>query len=171
MCQDHALQPLAAWHECLALAIVALNVAAAVVDLKLPATGELIDQWVALLSNGQEQSDPALDAFERLRTLLAQADEDATSVAGWVLLRLRGETVAYRKADDTFWRVPTGTPPFETRVGKSAVQLYGRTWLRHQLILSLDGRPSKTLGAPHRATAAAICIACSVLASDEDVET
>lgn len=169
MCEDHALQPLAAWRECLALGLIALNVAGAVADLALPATGQLIDQWVALLSGGQEQSDPALDAFERLRTLLAQSDEDTTSVAGWVLLRLRGETVAYRKADDSFWRVPTGTPPFETRVGKSAVQLYGRTWLRRELILPLEGRPSKTLGAPHRTTAAAICIARSILAGDEDV--
>jgi len=122
-----------------------------------------------LLSGGQEESDPALDAFGRLRTLLAQSDEDMTSVAGWVLLRLRGETVAYRKADDSFWRVPTGTPPFEVRIGKSAVQLYGRTWLRRQLILPLDGRLSKTLGAPHRTTTAAIWIARSILASDEDV--
>ena len=85
------------------------------------------------------------------------------AICAWPLRRLRGETVAYRKADDLYWRVPTGTPPFESQIGKSTVQIYGRTWLRHGLIRSLDGRPSKMLGALHRTTAAAICNARSVL--------
>lgn len=169
---DPALQPLAAWRESLALAAVALQIAATVVDLELPPLESLLPRWVDLLTVGQEQTDPALEAFERLRTLLAQCDEDTNGAPGWVLRRLRGETVAYRKTDDPYWRVPTGTPPFESRIGKSAVQIYGRTWLRHGLIRPLDGRPSKTLGAPHRTTAAAICITRSVLAGeDDDVET
>ncbi|PDW00986.1 DUF3854 domain-containing protein [Candidatus Chloroploca asiatica] len=160
---DPALQPLAAWRESLALAAVALQVSAAVADLTLPPLDVLLPRWVELLTVGQAQTDPALEAFERVRTLLAQCDEDPNSAPGWILRRLRGETVAYRRTDDAYWRVPTGTPPFESRIGKSAVQIYGGTWLRHGLIRSLDGRPSKTLGAPHRTTAAAIGIACSVL--------
>ena len=171
MRDDRALQPLAAWREVLALAVVALDVAATVADVAMPNAGVLLDRWVALLRGGQEATDPAHDAFERLRTLLAQSDEDATSVPGWTLLRLRGETVAYCKIDEPYWRVPTGTPAFETRVGKSAVQLYGQTWLRQALLRPLDGRPSKTLGAPHRKTAAAVVIARTVLADADDVET
>lgn len=163
-----ALQPLAAWRESLALSAVVLQVSAVVADLELPALDTLLPRWIDLLTVGQEQTDPALEAFERLRTLLAQCDEDTNGAPGWILRRLRGETVAYRKTDDPYWRVPTGTPPFESRIGKSAVQIYGRTWLRHGFIRSLDGRPSKTLGAPHRTTAAAICIARSVLAGDDD---
>ncbi|MFV9507541.1 MAG: DUF927 domain-containing protein [Oscillochloridaceae bacterium umkhey_bin13] len=169
---DPALQPLAAWRESLALGAVALQISAIVTSLELPPLDVLLPRWVELLTVGQEQTDPALEAFERLRTLLAQCDEDTNGAPGWVLRRLRGETVAYRKTDDPYWRVPTGTPPFESRIGKSAVQIYGRTWLRHGLIRSLDGRSSKTLGAPHRTTAAAICITRSVLAGeDDDVET
>lgn len=168
-----ALQPLAAWRESLALSAVVLQVSATVASLELPALDTLLPRWIDLLTVGQEQTDPALEAFERLRTLLAQCDEDTNGAPGWILRRLRGETVAYRKAEDSYWRVPTGTPPFESRIGKSAVQIYGRTWLRHGFIRSLDGRPSKTLGAPHRTTAAALCIARSVLAGeeDDDVET
>lgn len=169
MREDRALQPLQAWREVLALAIVALDVAAAIADVSIPNAGVLLDHWVTLLQTGQETTDPALDAFEYLRTLLAQSDEDMLAAPGWTLLRFRGETVAYRKADEPDWRVPTGTPAFETRVGKSAVQLYGRMWLRHDLIRSLDGRPSKTLGAPHRKTAAAIAVPRSVLADEGDV--
>lgn len=170
MCQDRALQPLVAWREALALAVVALDVARAIADVPIPDTGTLLDHWVALLQTGQETADPALDAFERLRTLLAQSDEDTLAAPGWTLLRFRGETIAYRKADEPDWRVPTGTPVFETRVGKSAVQLYGRTWLRQQFIVPQDGKASKTLGAPHRKSAAAIVVAQSVLADDaEDV--
>lgn len=164
------LQPLAAWRESLALGAVALQVAATVAGLALPALDTLLPQWSDLLTVGQERTDPALEAFERVRTLLAQCDEDAQSAPGWVLRRLRGEIVAYRKTDEPYWRVPTGTPPFESRVGRSAVQIYGRAWLRLGLIRSLDGRASKTMGAPHRATAAAICIARSVLAGAEEDE-
>lgn len=165
---DPVLQPLAAWRESLALASVALQAAAAVGELELPSLEALLPRWVELLTVGQEETDPALEAFERLRTLLAQCDEDTSAAPGWTLRRLRGETVAYRKTDDPYWRVPTGTPPFETRIGKSAVQMYGRTWLRQGLIRPIDGRASKTLGAPHRTTAAAICIAPSVLAGEDD---
>jgi hypothetical protein len=172
---DPLLQPLAAWRESLALAAVVLQIAATVADLEIPPLDILLPRWVDLLTVGQEQTDPALEAFERVRTLLAQCDEDTNGAPGWILRRLRGETVAYRKADEPYWRVPTGTPPFESRIGKSAVQIYGRTWLRHGFIRSLDGRPSKTLGAPQRTTAAAICIARSILAGtegdDDDVET
>lgn len=169
MRDDRALLPLAAWREPLALAVVALDVAASIDGFVLPNPGTLLDQWVRLLQSGQETTDPALDAFERLRTLLAQSDEDTLSAPGWTLLRLRGETIAYRKTEEPTWRVPTGTPTFETRVGKSAVQLYGRTWLRHELIRSLEGSPSRTLGAPNRKTAAAVAIPRSVLAGDDDV--
>lgn len=169
MREDRALQPLAAWRESLALAAVALDVVRAIADIPVPDAGVLLDRWVALLQTGQETTDPALEAFERLRTLLAQGDEDTVSAPGWTLLRLRGETVAYRKTDEPTWRVPTGTPAFETRVGKSAVQLYGRAWLRHELIRPLEGRPSKTLGAPYRKTAAAIAVSRSVLADEDDV--
>lgn len=165
---DPRLQPLAAWRESLALGVVALQISATLTDLTLPPLDILLHQWVELLTVGQEQTDPALESFEPVRTLLAQCDEDANATPGWVLRRLRGETVAYRKTDDPYWRVPTGTPPFESRIGKSAVQIYGRTWLRHGFIRPLDGRPSKTLGAPNRTTAAAICIARSVLSGDND---
>lgn len=165
---DPVLQPLAAWRESLALAAVALEVAAAVAEFPLPALDLLLARWVELLSAGQEQTDPALEAFDRLRTLLAQCDQDATSVENWTLLRLRGETVAYRHGAEDGWRIPTGTPPFEQRVGASAVQLYGRAWLRHGLIRPLDGRPSQTLGAPRRTSAAAIWVPRRVLAGDDD---
>lgn len=168
MREDRALQPLATWRESLAMAVVALDVARAVADVTLPDAGTLLDHWVELLRSGQETTDPALDAFERLRTLLAQCDEDTLSAPGWVLLRLRGEPLAYRQSHEPSWRIPTGTPVFETRVGKSAVQLHGHAWLRQQLILPLDGKASKTLGAPHRKSAAAIVVARSVLADDDD---
>lgn len=168
MREDRALLPIQAWREALALAVVALDVASSIAGFTMPNAGLLLDEWVRLLQTGQETTDPALEAFERLRTLLAQSDEDSLTAPGWTLLRLRGETVAYRKTDEPTWRVPTGTPTFESRVGKSAVQLYGRAWLRHNLIRPLEGHTSRTLGAPNRKTATALAIPRSVLAGDDE---
>ncbi len=168
---DPVLQPLAAWRESLALAAVALQVSATVAPFDLPPLPGLLARWVALLTQGQEQTAPATEAFERLRTMLAQCDEDSSSAPGWIVRRLRGEPVAYRKVTEPDWRVPTGTPPFESRIGKQAVQIYGRTWLRQGLIRPIEGRPSRTMGAPHGTTAAAICIPRTVLAgADAAVE-
>lgn len=168
---DVALRPLAAWREPLALAAVALDVAAQLLQVTLPPTGELLDRWVELLTTGQQTTDPATEAFDRLRTLLSQADEDASSYPGWQLLRYAREPVAWRLAAGGPWRVPTGSRAFEERLGRSAVQLHGRAWLRAGLITAQKGgTTSGTLKAPGGRSAAAIVVPSAVLglADDDD---
>jgi hypothetical protein len=148
---DVALVPLGPWAEPLAAAAAALNVvfrAVGVTSIHLPDpstwVASLLDAWAAMLLSGQHETDPALDAWEGLITMLAQGrrGDDGYETAGsyvpaqWEYIEADrgGGVIACRKAGDSFWRVLTSTPQFKERVGPAAVQLYGQTWLKRGLV-------------------------------------
>lgn len=153
MRQDHALAPLQAWREPLAAAAVTLNVACQITHIgTLADVDSLLDDWAAILSSGHEDSDPAIDAWNRLVTMLAQAEEYSPSqYANWITLQDRGQMLACRQANtDDAWRVLTNTRQFEDRVGAQAPQLYGRAWVERGWVRpGPDGKstmPVKTFG-------------------------
>jgi hypothetical protein len=140
--EDQALEPLRAWRVPLAIGAAALNVAFQVVGY---APGDefgvqLLDSWSNMLTEGHDERDPARDAWEALVLLLAQAENGVHDV--WEIKLLRNEPVAYRLPTENIWRVPTGTPQFRDRIGGSAVQMYGKTWLTRGWIQPHQGKPS-----------------------------
>ena len=141
------LASLGAWRDVLAIAAATLVWAleAAPVD-GLDCANTIISQWGDLLRTGHERTDPAGDTWERLVTLLAQAEihnnsamaGNTVTTATWEYLEADrgGGMIACRRIDDNYWRVPTRTPQFLERVGSSAVQEFGREWVRRGLILA-----------------------------------
>jgi hypothetical protein len=143
---DPALAPLGPWAEPLAAAAGALNVAFRVIGISSVPAGfdQLLDQWAAMLLSGQHDTDPALDSWEALITMLAQGrrgDDGHETSNGYVPAQWEyieadrgGGVIACRKAGDSLWRVLTSTPQFKERVGVAAVQLHGQAWLKRKLI-------------------------------------
>lgn len=175
ICDDMALQPLQAWRECLAAAAAVLNVAFRVAGVTLADTvsGQLLDRWAELLTSGQQATDPAVEAWERLVVLLAQSEEarerepDGGTIRkypGWDVLENRREMIACKQDDDDTWRVLTGAPQFVERVGKSAAQLYGRTWLRKGWIRpAKDGTLTQVVAIPHQKRSRALLVPVDAL--------
>ncbi len=143
---DPALAPLGPWAEPLAAAAGALNIAFRAIDISSVPAGfeQLLDQWAAMLLSGQHDTDPALDAWEALITMLAQGrrgDDGHDSSNGYVPAQWEyieadrgGRVIACRRSGDSIWRVLTSTPQFKERVGVAAVQLHGQAWLKRKLI-------------------------------------
>ena len=136
MGSDPALAPLGPWRDALAAGIAALNI-----GFRVAGTGpanpdqwiaSLIDSWAAMLGKGRDDIDPATSAWEALVALLAQCTErdQPQGAAGWVTLEDRGQLIACHGIHDDAWRVLTGTPQFQERVGKAAAQLHGQVWIR-----------------------------------------
>jgi energy-coupling factor transporter ATP-binding protein EcfA2 len=159
-----ALAPLGPWREPLAAAAAALRVAFLGLDLlgALPGGStwvhQLLERWAQILTSGQHEVDPASDAWERLVTMLAQGhrrnDGDTSDVtrlpipgsASWEFIEADhgGGVIACRKPGEDVWRVLTSTPQFRDRVGDTAVQLYGQTWLKRGLVLpGSDGKATE----------------------------
>jgi hypothetical protein len=90
----------------------------------------VIGQWSALLATGQQESDPAADAWEALVLMIVGAypEPDGTAGVGWTVRSVHRDMVAYQRIGEDVWRVPTRSAPFRERVGVSAVQLYGQAW-------------------------------------------
>ncbi len=100
---------------------------------------------------GHDETDPATEHWEALITLLGQgrqADDGRSGDAQqgmplpptwyWIEADRGGGLIACRQAGEDEWRVLTNTPQFKERVGASAVQLYGQTWVRRGWV-----RPAK----------------------------
>lgn len=143
---DSALAPLGPWSEPLAAAAAALNVAFRVAEITAVPSGfeQLLDRWAEMLLSGQSDTDPAVDAWEALITMLAQGrhgDDGRETNQGYLPAQWEyieadrgGGVIACRKVGDPAWRVLTSTPQFKERVGAAAVQLYGQTWLKRGYI-------------------------------------
>lgn len=145
--QAPALIPLQAWRDPLAIAAAVLNVACQIAQIKLP---PLLDQWAQILLAGHDDSDPTVDAWNKLITLLAQAEEySPPQYANWITLQDRSQMLACRQVHDDAWRVLTSTKQFEDRVGAQAVQLFGRTWAERGWIRpGPDGKSTWPLKTP-----------------------
>jgi hypothetical protein len=76
-------------------------------------------------------SDPVIGSWERLTMLLIQATFSETAYPGWIVAQdpRTKAMIACRRRDEAWWRVLTGSDEFEQRVGKSAVQRFGRSWV------------------------------------------
>jgi hypothetical protein len=147
---DPALAPLGPWAEPLAAAAAALNVAFRATGISAAPAGfdQLLNQWATMLLSGQHDTDPALDAWEALITMLAQgrrhSDADIAPMtrelipgsAEWEYIEADrgGGVIACRKVGDAYWRVLTSTPQFKERVGVAAVQLHGQAWLKRGFV-------------------------------------
>ena len=156
--QDEDLARLGPWRDALAIAAATLEMA--LETLGLPGflgADTLTAQWADLLRLGREHTDPAGDAWEAVMLMLAQAklfdnaeigsDGGVITPATWEYLEANrgGGVVACRKVGEAHWRIPTGTPQFVERVGKSAAQEFGREWARRGYIdLAPDGKTTRT---------------------------
>lgn len=133
------------WRHTLAIAMQALRIAFELAGqpLESEAVPVLLEQWAALLVVGQKENDPAADAFEQIVLLVssAQAAEPGDAPLGWEVRLINREPVAYRKGDEDFWRIPTGSQAFDARLGKSMPQLHGQTWIaRGYVQAAADGK-------------------------------
>lgn len=175
MAGDTTLAPLGAWKESLACAVVTLNVAfgeSGITTRELPAPAEwvaaLLDTWAQMLVGGRQHADPATDAWEALGVMLAQAREhtDPPGAAGWVVLEERDQMLACRQNHEDVWRVLTGTPQFITRIGKSAAQLHGKTWMRQGWILpGKDGGATEVRALAGRSQGRTLLVPLAILDS------
>ncbi len=151
---DDRIAPLGPWRDALAIAAATLRVLLASAGVETMVGAEtIIARWGELLRVGHERTDPAGDAWERLLTMLAQAEihnnsslsNTSTIPATWEYLEADrgGGMIACRRVGDDYWRVLTTSPQFLERVGPSAVQEFGREWARRGCILTgLDGSPT-----------------------------
>jgi hypothetical protein len=148
--QNPAVRSLNTWGPALAMAFTALGVACDVAGIPAPPP-TLLDEWVAILQAGRAAADPARNTFEEIRELFAAAvDSQQHGKSGWEVREVLGEAVAFRTittldVPSSDWRIPTGTDLFKRRVGPSAVQKYGQTWVRLGLVEpAKDGSASQT---------------------------
>lgn len=169
---DAALAPLGPWRDALACGVAALNIAfrvAGVTTKDIPDmsawSADLIDSWVLMLKGGRGTADPATDAWEALMALMAQCTErdQPAGAVGWITLEDRGQLIACRSLHDDDWRVLTGTPQFQERVGKSAAQLHGATWLRRGWVIPGKDGATETRALPGRKQARTLLIPIDML--------
>jgi len=169
---------LGAWRDVMAIAAATLAHVLETANVNaLDCDMTVIAQWGDLLRTGHERTDPAGDAWERLLTMLAQAHENNNSslsggtitAATWDYLEADrgGGMIACRKVGEDYWRVPTNTPQFVERVGKTAVQEFGREWARRGNILSdKDGAATLFMALNTRGSARVLRIPVAVLNAD-----
>jgi hypothetical protein len=96
-----------------------------------------------------EQRDPATEAFQQVVNLwqaTIELDERRHEFPGWDVLWFHNEPVAYRKNGDDYWRIPTSSKAFKTRVVKSAIQRHGLTWSRRGWVKLIRGEVSAIQG-------------------------
>lgn len=121
-------QSLGAWAPGVAAIVATLEFAFEVLGLEVPDVISELDQHVKRALEGAEDfADPAALAFEAVKNLIATA----THKDGGAYLN--GELVAWQPVGGN-WHVPTGSKPFNERVGRNAVQLFGKTWQAKELI-------------------------------------
>jgi hypothetical protein len=172
MAGDPGLAARGDWREALACGVVALNVAFQVAevagrDLPDPGAwvGALIDSWALMLKDGRSTGDPATDAWESLMALLAQCTEynQPSGLPGWITLEDRGQLIACRDLHGDAWRVLTGTPQFQERVGKSAAQLHGAAWIRRGWVRAGRDGATEVRALPGRKQARTLLIPIAML--------
>lgn len=133
--QEDVLHSLQAWKQPLAIAMATMQVVLRMLpDIPPPFGGDLgawLAVWGELLAVGQQQNDPAVETWERLTLMLVQATHNTEDYPGWIIAHdpRSKAMIACRHQHDVWWRVLTGTDEFEQRVGKSAVQRFGRNWV------------------------------------------
>jgi hypothetical protein len=160
-----SLAPLQAWRTPLALAIQALHAAFQVAEIGVNVAWwhALYAHWAEMLTTGHSDADPAEEAWEALVTMLAQGhrrdDSDTAPITHepipgsaqweWVEADRGGGMIAARRVGDdgeSFLRVISTTPQFKERVGTSAVQLYGPTWIKRGWVLpAKDGKATDVM--------------------------
>jgi hypothetical protein len=168
--QSHsALKSLQAWKHPLTIAARALDVTLHMLGVTVPLHFmSLLAQWVEMLEAGKERTDPAADAWEQLVTMLVQAEE--VQDGNWTVAKLQHQLIAARYGVEDIWRIPTGTPQFKERVGKSAVQLYGSTWLKNKWIEpGENNEPTPTKSLPGRKLARVLLVPAHAI-EHNDVE-
>lgn len=144
------------WRDALAIAAETLMTVFSVIGIEAVVGAEsIISRWAEMLASGHKENDPAGDAFDKLKTMLAQArlkddrelTQDGFLPANWEYLEADrgGGVVACRKVGESYWRVLTSTPQFQERVGAQAPQLHGREWVRRGWVLpSADGKTTSS---------------------------
>jgi hypothetical protein len=143
--QNPRLQPFGPWADPLAAALVVLQYAFMVVQAAAGPQQELLETWARMLIEGYKASDPATDAWERLVTMMVQAEPEVTLSQGWTIKKLGHESVAYQRSGDTIWRIPTQTQQLKERVGLSrdadVARQYGQIWVdRGWVIPDTEGK-------------------------------
>ncbi|MEN9938481.1 MAG: hypothetical protein RLZZ387_5060 [Chloroflexota bacterium] len=155
--KDPAFEPLGPWREPLAAVAAAIQLTfihLGITTAQLPGgaswVGQLLCAWSTILTAGHSDHAPASEAWESLVTFLAQGRrhddgewvETKTgdryhrpSTWQWIEADRGGGVIACRKPGESVWRVLTRTPQFVERMGASAVQLHGQTWMKDGLIL------------------------------------
>lgn len=121
-----------AWRSAFAVAVATLYAAFDVLGVEIPENflAENVAAWVNLLNNGRDTSDPAMEAWREVLSLFGRGH--LTSIAGWEIVDVAGEQVAFKKDGDDFWRIPTRSRPFQALSGgKDIVKRHGRAWVRN----------------------------------------
>jgi ribosomal protein S18 acetylase RimI-like enzyme len=148
---DPAIIHIPAWSDSLAIAAALLEIIAPQIELDTyEYTEQALQTWAELLIAGRVEHDPAADAFDQVKLLIAQGEQYALNNtntptplyrptpegdweqvpwAEWETRSIGRQIVAYRKVNEQEWRVPTSTLQFKERVGEQSVQLHGRLWV------------------------------------------
>jgi hypothetical protein len=140
---------LSAWAPGIAAISATLEYTFELLEFEVPESVSTLDQHVEkALKAAEDFADPAALAFEAIRNLigLAKHDSGTVNLNGFANrdgdemnlngasseAHLNGELIAWQRGE--FWYVPTGSKPFNERVGSSAVQLFSKTWQAKGLI-------------------------------------
>jgi hypothetical protein len=127
--------------------------------------GKLPAKLCEMLSIGRVRQDPAVAAWEALKTMLASASQYEHGT--WMIKELRGERIAYKVGGE--WRIPTGTKAFKDGVGDTAVQMYGRRWVKDGLALAgKDGLTSHVKKVVDNGTVRCLVVPVAVLEGGEE---
>ncbi|BDP42585.1 hypothetical protein DAETH_25540 [Deinococcus aetherius] len=91
-----------------------------------------------LLTTHRTESNPALEAFEAIRTLILQTNR---KFKGNVLtLASQGQMIGWRS--ETAWHLVTTSSAFTRQVGAQAVQLHGKRWAEQGWVQPTSNGPS-----------------------------
>lgn len=141
---DTALQDLQAWQMIMATAAAVLGHAMDIAGLYIDHV-ELMRTWAELYRSGQQDHDPAKEAFDRILMMLGQCEgsdnarfdqKNQTPIrASWNWLTYDRKLVAARRSGEEYWRVFTTSPQWLNIVGPGAVVQFGSAWIKHGLAL------------------------------------
>jgi hypothetical protein len=99
-----------------------------------------------MYQQSQAQHDPALEAFERVRLMLAQSVPGSTMKtqrADWTFLEYQRVRIACKRDGDAYWRVFCTSPEWRKLVGAGAIEQWGQQWIERGFVLAFPGqRPS-----------------------------
>lgn len=135
---------------------------------------QIVQCWAEMLTSGQDESDPAVETWARLVTFIAQASVSEPE-EGEVWFEARDARsralIACRRLGENFWRVLTDTDEFAERLGRNAVQLYGRTWASRGWVQpGKDSKSTTSMYIPNGVTTRVLRVPMSALHSWAEVE-